>query len=164
MLNKIFKSEEGAIKNVSWRRIWIVVIVFVSIVSIFLVGTLVYAQNYKDKVLPGVYLGGVHIGGMDKVALTSYLQDMNNKLLDTGIHFKFTLDGKNHEFVVSPTVIREDGAQDLIRFDIGKETDAILNFRKNQNIFADAVSAILVRIAKPDINLQKVSINKDVIF
>jgi len=164
MLKNFFKSEENTIKNISWKRIWIVVIVFVTIVSIFLVGTLVYAQNYKDSVLPGVYLGGVHIGGMDKVALSVYLQDMNNKLLDSGIHFKFTLDGEVHEFVVSPMVIKEDGVQDLIRFDIEKETESILNFRKNNNIFADAVSSILVRIAKPDINLQRVSINKDVIF
>src|SRR3989339_829096 len=107
MLKNFFKSEENTIKNMSWRRIWTVVIVFVSIVSIFLVGTLVYAQNYKDSVLPGVYLGGVH---------------------------------------------------DLIRFDVENETEAILNFRKNNNIFADAVSSILVRMAKPDINLQRVFI------
>ena len=164
MLKKFFNNEQNKLANFSWRRVWIVVIVFVVLVSICFVGTLVYAHNYKDKVLPGVYLGGVHIGGMDQSSLASYLQNMNNKLLDDGIHFSFVLDGNDKDFVIFPTVSGEDISRELVRVDIEKEVKSILNYRKNNNILADAVSAILVRVSKPDIGLEKVEIDKEAIF
>ena len=94
MFKKILSREYAKLINFSWRRVWLIVAVFVVLVGIFLTGIFVYAHNYKEKVLPGVYLGGVHIGGMDKNELSAYLKNMNNKLLNEGIHFNFALENE----------------------------------------------------------------------
>src|SRR3989344_8030088 len=104
----------------SWRRI-LVIIIFVAFFTILLAGTFAYTHNYKDKVLPGVYLGGVNIGGMDKVSLSSYLKNMNSKLLNEGIHFSFSLENENKDFILNPTVLSGDNARDLIQLNIDDE-------------------------------------------
>ncbi|PIY93503.1 MAG: hypothetical protein COY69_01375, partial [Candidatus Magasanikbacteria bacterium CG_4_10_14_0_8_um_filter_32_14] len=148
----------------SWRRILVIVIIFVVSFSILLAGTFAYTHNYKDKVLPGVYLGGVHIGGMDKTTLSSYLKNMNSKLLNEGIHFSFLLENENKDFILNPTVLSGDNARDLIQLNIDDEVNNLIAYRKNNNFLSDAVSAILVRVNKPNLSLSNVKLDKSEIF
>ena len=115
---KGFFSEHIKTIHFSWRRVWIIVVAVVVFVSIFLVGALVYARTYSDRVLPGVYLGDIHVGGMERQELTEYLQNMQTKLMDEGIHFTFQVDGHTKDFTISPQKVSEDAAVDLINFDI----------------------------------------------
>ncbi|MFA7314992.1 MAG: VanW family protein [Candidatus Magasanikbacteria bacterium] len=150
--------------NFSWKRVWVVVIIFVALCSVFLTSVFVYAYNYQDKVLPGVYLGGVYIGGMDKTTLSGYLQDMNSKLLNEGIHFSFSLDDEKKDFVLYPTIIGGEDVRDLIQLNINDEVDSLIAYRKNNNLLSDTVTAILVMMSKPDISLSYVKLDKNGIF
>lgn len=164
MFKKILGEEHVKLVNFSWRRVWVVVVVFVVIVASFLTAIFVYAHNYKDKVLPGVYLGGVHIGGMDRVTLTSYVQDMNSKLLNDGLHFSFPLEEETKNFVIHPSILSGEDARDLIQVNIDDEVNNLINYRKNNNLLSDTVSAILVRISKPDLSLVHVKLDKNAVF
>jgi len=164
MFKNFFNAEHVKLVNFSWRRVWVVVAVFVVIIMIFLTSTFVYAHNYKDKVLPGVYLGGVHIGGMDKTTLSSYLKDMDSKLLNEGIHFSFSLENENKDFVLHPSILSGDDARDLIQINVDDEVNYLLAYRKNNNLLSDTVSAILVRISKPNLSLEHVILDKSGIF
>ncbi|MBT3538789.1 VanW family protein [Candidatus Parcubacteria bacterium] len=161
---KGFFSEHIKTIHFSWRRVWISVVAVVVFVSIFLVGALVYARTYTDRVLPGVYLGDIHIGGMETTELTDYLQNMQTKLVDEGIHFTFKVNGHQKDFIVNPQFMSEDTLIELIDFDVTKEVENILTYRKNNNIFADTFSALWVRVSKPHVHLSYIEFDKEGVF
>ncbi|HAO52040.1 TPA: hypothetical protein DCQ85_01060 [Candidatus Magasanikbacteria bacterium] len=164
MFKKILSREYAKLINFSWRRVWLIVAVFVVLVGIFLTGIFVYAHNYKEKVLPGVYLGGVHIGGMDKNELSAYLKNMNNKLLNEGIHFNFALENETKNFILYPSVFSEDSTRDLIDVNIEEETDYLISYRKDNNLLSDTFSAIWVRLSKPELSLENIKLDKQGVF
>ena len=61
-VQKIFSKEH--LVKFSWRRVWVVSIVFVVLVGIGMTGLLAYAASYEDRVMPGVRVGGIEVGGM----------------------------------------------------------------------------------------------------
>ena len=69
----------------SWQRIGFVVgIVFVTLV--LLMGIFVSGVYwYNDKVLPGVHIGEIAVGGMKKEELRSFIESMNDKFVGEGV-------------------------------------------------------------------------------
>ncbi|MFA7245475.1 MAG: VanW family protein [Candidatus Magasanikbacteria bacterium] len=164
MFENFFKKENEKLVNFSWKRVWLIITIFVVMVGVFFVASFVYVDSYKEKVLPGVYLGGIHIGGMDKENLTTYIQSMNTKLLNKGILFNFSFEGEEKKFTVYPSVLAKEETRDLIDLDIQKEVDSLIYYRKNDNFLSDIFSAVLVRIQKPTLNLETVKIDKNELF
>lgn len=148
----------------SWRRVWISVFVVVCILGIFGGSALLYAQNYSDRVLPGVYLGDTHIGGMTIDELREYLRNMHEKLLEYGIHFSFNMGDTEKNFVVYPSIVSEDVSRELVTLNIDEEVLSILEYGKDHSIFADTFSAIWIRLRKPHITLSTLKMDKEGVF
>ncbi|HAT03746.1 MAG TPA: hypothetical protein DCS29_03160 [Candidatus Magasanikbacteria bacterium] len=161
---KGFFSEHLKTIQFSWRRVWIVVVVIVAFVFMFGVGALVYGRTYEDRVLPGIYVGDVHVGGMDEEDLTEYLQNMQTKLLSEGIHATFKLNDQETNFIIRPEVVGEESVVELVDFDVAQETEYILSYRKDHNAVADTFSAIWTRLTKPHIHLSGVTLDKQAIL
>ncbi|MBU0596592.1 hypothetical protein KKA94_00325, partial [Patescibacteria group bacterium] len=86
MIKEFFKEK---IVKFSWQRIWVVTIVVIVFIGVFFTGLVVYAHSYRDRILPGLYVGSIPVGGMDREEVVSFLEEMNNKLSEQGITISF---------------------------------------------------------------------------
>ncbi len=158
---KGFFSKHLRTIHFSWRRVWVGVMIFVVLLALIGVGSVVYAHSYEDKVLPGVYLGDIHIGGMEASDLKEYIQSMHDKLSDQGVEFRFVKESGPETFIVYPSIVNEEFVKEIISVDIDEEVKYLLSYRKNGNVFADIFSALWVRMASPHIGLHAVKLDKD---
>lgn len=158
---KTFIAEHAKTIKFSWHRVLITVGVVVFLVGILVAGTLVYAKQYENRVLPGVYVGEINVGGMEYGELVEYLQTMQTKLGDEGIHFSFGLNGDSKDFIIYPTVTNEESARDLIVIDPEKEADYLLSYRKDGNIITRAMSLLWVKLTGSEVKLHAVSFDKE---
>lgn len=161
---KNFFAERVKTIKFSWHRVLITVGIATVLVGILVAGTLVYARQYENRVLPGVYVGEINVGGMERAELISYLQTMQTKLSDGGIHFSFGLNGEGKDFIIYPTVTDEESARDLIEMDPESEADYLLSYRKEGSVIARAISLLWVKSVKPEVKLHAVSLDKESIL
>lgn len=145
----------------SWRRVWIAITILFFIVVLAVFGVIAQAKVYKGRVLPGVYIGSVAIGGMNESELEDFLRSMNNKLLDEGFHFSLDIDGKTERFFLSPVIVMDDMAIELMSIDVKKETARLVNYGKTGDIIDDLIIFEKLRFEKPSIKLENIAVAYD---
>lgn len=119
-------------------------------IGMSLTGLIAYANSYPNKVLPGLSLGAVPIGGMTREELKSYLQQMNDKLVQDGLHFSIeTPSGKNTTFVMYPLVVTETNSVELMMIDVDAEVDRLVGYGKEGHVFTRANAIIRSRLQEP---------------
>ena len=74
MKEKIQQFFTEKIMRFSWQRVGFVSLALVAAAGIFISALAVLGQAYKDRVLPGISLGQVGIGGLRTAELKNYLQ------------------------------------------------------------------------------------------
>ncbi len=152
-------------KNVSWRKIWIASIIILVLFGVLFTSLLAYGSSYEGRVLPGVHVDDIDIGGMSEVDLRSFLQDMNTKLVDAGMRFFFlNEEGEEEMFVLDPTIVTDDNFIELIGMDVEKELDFLLNYQKTQSSITRSWSALVSRISKPHIKLRAINVDRERLF
>ena len=117
-------------RHISWHRVWVWSIAACVVIGIMFVGLISYASTYETRVFPGVHIGDVHVGGMTGEGLQGFLQEMNTKLIDTGVSLTFDDSGTTRTIRIEPTVVSEDYFIELIRMDIAAEVEALLAYQK----------------------------------
>lgn len=163
MLEEALGHEEKTM--FSWKRVTIVVAIFVVVGSLAFGGFVAYGKQYEGRVLPGVHLGDVPIGGMDRNELRSYITTMHEKLLTSGISITFvTQDGENKTFVIDPVTSSNDFQIELIHLQLEKELDSILENSTHENMLTQSWAVLSSRITTPHVSLQYVEIEKDRLF
>ncbi len=146
---------------IAWSHIWVWVVLFAVLGGIALTSLIAYASSYEHKVLYGVSVGSVHVGGMEREDLRIFLEDMNTKLLDAGITLTFEDQGKTQYVRIDPAIRSEDFFVELIRMDIDQEVETLLSYQKEGNLIVRGWSALLVRVSQPQLELQSVTLDKD---
>jgi len=152
---------EEAVKGISWRRVWVWTIPFVVLAGILLMGFVSYASSYTERVLPGVHIGDVNLGGMSRDEVRAFLELMNEKLIDAGITLTFAVDGNTQRVHIDPTLVSADNFIELIRMDVERETDRMITYQKEGNVLVRGWSAVLVRIVRPHLELMSVTLDTD---
>lgn len=147
----------------SWKRVCIVVGVLVGFVSIGVGATLVYSSQYEERVLPGVHIGNISVGGMNREELTQFIQTMQNKLVDGGIRVTFSINDEKKNFVIYPSVVSDENARELVRINIPQEVEYFLSYNKDTNFFARGWAMILTNASQPHLRLTTVSLDKGAI-
>jgi vancomycin resistance protein YoaR len=148
-------------KHISWRRIWVWIIPFFVVVGIIFVGLISYASSYDRRVFPGVHIGDVHVGGMEAEELQTFLQKMNDNLVDAGITLEFYEEDVKQIVRIDPTVVSKDLFVELIRMDPAREADMLVSYQKEGNMLVRAWSALLVRVTKPRLELTSVTLDTE---
>ncbi|PIR75961.1 MAG: hypothetical protein COU34_00060 [Candidatus Magasanikbacteria bacterium CG10_big_fil_rev_8_21_14_0_10_43_9] len=148
-------------QTISWARIWVWVISFLVILGIGLGGMISYASSYEARVLPGVAIGSVQVGGMDREELTAFFRDMNNKLVDAGIILSFDTDGHTQRVYIESSVVSQDAFYELIQMNVNQEVEHLLSYQKTGNLLTRGWSAILVRMSKPQLELTTVTLDRE---
>ena len=65
----------------SWRRILLVVGLIGGASALLFLALIVHAAYYQERVLPGLQVGTVPVGGMTRGELTSFLQSIGDRLI-----------------------------------------------------------------------------------
>jgi len=153
-------------KSFSWKRIWIVVLLFAVILGGGATGLVAYAKTYQDRVLPGVHIGSTPLGGMTREELREHFFVMNNKMVDDGIQLRFVDEHEQDQsFTISPVIVSEDvGALDVVSINVEQEVEAIMRYQKHSNVLIGAWSTLATRFSQPHIQLEAVSLDKDLLF
>ncbi len=153
---KSFLDKKKNIK-ISWRRIGIALAFFVVLISVLLFGLISYAQGYKDRVSPGVHVGSISIGGMDRAELNRFLETMKDKLFKDGIHISYSVLDQEKSFVIDPL-----DQENLLNAELDTElaADQIINYGKHGSTLVRSISTVFSRVRQPEINLSSVSLNR----
>ena len=152
---------DGTPAHFSWHRVWATIAILFFIVFLVIGGLAVEAKMYEDRVLPGVYIGKVAIGGMSKSELEDFLQSMNNKLLDEGFNFSLDINNKTEKFFLSPVIVTEGAAIELMSIDVKKEVGRLIHYGKTGDVINNLVTFEKLRFAKPSLKLENISSEYD---
>jgi len=144
----------------SWRRVWLSLIVVIVIVGILLVGFIAYAKSYDERVLPGLNIAEVPIGGMDQVELRDYLEKMEDKLVNEGLRFTYEIDGGEETLIIYPVLVSESNSIELIQLDIEAELEKLLGYNKSGNILSRGWQAVSTRLTKPHLVLENIFVDE----
>ncbi|NCO05251.1 MAG: hypothetical protein GW939_03860 [Candidatus Magasanikbacteria bacterium] len=141
----------------SWRRIWLTVIVIVALFGLFFISLLAYAKSYDQRTLPGLTVGDVPVGGLERGELKELLQEMVDKLISEGVRFTFR--GDIDDLVMYPILVSESDSLELIETRIDDEVDWLFNYGKDTDIFSRAFIAFRARVDSQSLSLQHVEVD-----
>ena len=145
----------------SWYRIWLIVILTLVIAGLFLVGFIAYAKTYSQKVLPGVHIGDIPIGGLNSSELKTVIQSITDKLITEGITFSFGEESDEiADLLVYPIFVTDSNSLELVEIDIDEEVKSLLSYKKEGNVIIQGISAVSTRISQPSLKLQNIAADK----
>lgn len=159
MLGKVKTFEEKIETAFKTRRFWLF---FVSIFVVLLLlagGFCGLGYYYHNRVLPGVYIGDVPVGGMSRNGLTDYLETMNDKMMNEGLRFEYDVGGENKSLVIYPVLMSGSEAVELVRTDVETGVNNVLAFGKSGNWWLAGFEAIKSFVASKSVSLSGISIN-----
>ncbi len=116
------------------KRALISLVIFVGVVVVTISGALVYASNYTDKVLPGIFVESIPVGKMTRDEVKNYFDGLDKKLSHEPIHLSVDMNDVTQQVVFSP----EQGTHSIVRLDSDKIADYLISFGKQGNVFVRA--------------------------
>ena len=72
-----------------WKNLLIGLGVFLVLALMLFGGVMAYAQVYKDKIYPGVYVGTHSFGRMTEAEAKEFVENFNNRLTKESLDFYF---------------------------------------------------------------------------
>lgn len=141
------------------RRFWLIFLSFVITLLVIAGGFGVLSYYYHDKVLPGVYVGTVPVGGLSQTALRSYLETMNDKMMNEGLQFTYEVDGETKTMVLYPMVVSGEEVVELVRTDVETGVENIMRFGKSGRWWRVGLEAIKSRLTPRSVSLAGVSVD-----
>ncbi|HAZ28696.1 MAG TPA: hypothetical protein DCY48_02890 [Candidatus Magasanikbacteria bacterium] len=144
------------IQHISWRRFWLVGVFLIVCAGIFFGALIAYGNAYTARVLPGVFIGDMAIGGLDEAALRQYLESMYAKLSDQGIGVVVKGDSGQKRMTLYPAVLADEDVLEFFDDDIQKEVNYFLSYRKKGNILVRGYQTAYSRLIPTKTHLQYV--------
>ncbi len=148
-------------KVFNWRFFWILSLLSIVLLGIFFVSIISYGFSYKYRVLPGISIGSVPIGGMEESEIKVFLDSMSDKLINDGIKFSYEINGSSEQLVIYPMVGTGDNSIELAYLDVDKEVDRLMGLGKRGGILGLSLMSLKLRIYPTSIYLQNVIIDED---
>lgn len=132
--DKIKKLIPGKEKR-SWRKTFLIIFGIVFVVAVlFFSFALAYAQFYKNRIYPGIYIGKYHIGGMTTTELKEFIENFNNRIAKEGLVFSYYKDGKLDHLKLS-VMSADDSSVELIKLDSDKAAQDALAAGRSKSFF-----------------------------
>ena len=155
----MFPTEREMEKEI--RKAWVWILPTIVLIGIILVGLVSYARTYEHRVLPGVHIGSISIGGMEQSDLTAFLHTMEEKISKEGVSFSFDINNRHEQFTLLPGIVSDGNILDYLVIDVDAETERLLSYGKEGNAFVRAWRALASRIARPHLVLEHAAVNTD---
>jgi hypothetical protein len=132
-------------------------------VGIFLLlgfGLYIYSASFKDRVLPGVSVGDLPVGGLTNTELNELIHARAKALSDSGIKVKLLSVNGNSTLTI-PTVIStpKSGPQTLLSIDPDTATQELISYGKTGNFISRILAPIISTIRRPSLELKAVKVS-----
>lgn len=152
-------------KSFSFHHLWIPAALLCFLFGMFFVGMIAYANTYADRVLPGMSLGDISIGGMTRIELQDFIEEMHGKISGAGITVSFRAGSAGSEsFVLYPSVVSEDTVLDFVSVDSVREAERLVQYGKKGKLAVRAWMPLVTRARKPSHTLQFMSLDTERLF
>lgn len=152
-------------KTLSFHHVWIPAVLLCLLFGMFFGGMIAYANTYADRVLPGMSLGDISIGGMTQTELQDFIEEMHGKISGAGIAVSFSAGSAGFEsFVLYPSVVSEDTVLDFVSVDSAREAERLVRYGKKGTLAVRAWMPLVTRTRKPSHTLQFVSLDTERLF
>jgi len=102
----------------------------VCLLAFFLGGLYVLGWQYENSVLPGISVGSVPVGKMEKEFVRNFLEVMTDKLVNDGLQLNYqTVDGEK-TLVIYPVRVVEGNPIELVHLDTETSADFLVHLGK----------------------------------
>lgn len=144
------------------KRTVFLIVIPVAVILFLAAGTVALTtEYYRDRVMPGVHIGKVAVGGMSREEVTAFLQSMSDKLVQEGFHMIVTLPTGKKEFVLYPLLASEGTTIELMRIDVDAEVAQLVQFHKQSNRVATFVNIARDAVTKPRRQLVEIATERE---
>lgn len=147
-------------KNPS-RRFWLTFLLGGGLVGLLFFGLFAHAANYRERVLPGAQVGTIPVGGLDRNELTSFLQAVGDRLVSHGLRFSYQAEGGQKNFFLSPVIVTESAAIELMTIDVERSVAELIAYGKDGDVWQRAVQALQSRWTRPRLALTNIMIDAE---
>ncbi len=133
---------------------------FVGIFLLLGFGLYLYSVSFKNRVLPGVSVGDLPIGGLANTELNELIQARAKSLSESGIKVKLLSMNGNSTLTI-PTIIStpNHGPQTLLSIDPDAATQELISYGKTGNFVARSLAPIISAIKRPSLELKVVKVS-----
>lgn len=145
------------------RRIRIVIIILVTLLALYgagMGGLMAYGKLYSDRVMPGVRVGSLGVGGMDRDGVTAFLQSMQDRLLGDGVKMDISAGDVRESVTFYPVLTSADNAVALISIDAAREADRLILYKKNSRLWRQGWNAFQMRFNSERLSLTTVAADR----
>ena len=154
--------EEKKEKKVAWKSSsrFLLLVLGLPMIIIILGATAltVYGASFRGEVLPGVFIGGAPLSGLNRDEVVAFLSDMNDKLANEGLRFSYQVNGRQETMVIYPEVVGDSALPDVVEMDVEKEVDNLIG--KDRNLFSWGASALLSGLRETKYKLRTVRVDE----
>ncbi|GEM_PF-260382 len=156
-----FHEPEG--KGIRWHRVWIAGVIVVVVIGAGLTGLVAYGKTYDARVAPRILLNGVSLGGMTEGEIKDYLQTMSDKLTREGVELIALTGEKEQRFRVQPPLVTGETLVPLVSIHVEEEAKRLLEYKKHENAFVQALNMAGNRLQSVDWRLSTVQVHSEVV-
>lgn len=122
--------------------------VFLVLVLIIFGGAVAYAQAYKGKIYPGVYIGAHSFGGATEAEAKEFVENFNNRITKESLDFYFRKNGDNYNFKFS-VVPTSDSSVELIKLNSDQTAATLMAAGRADGFWRNLWQPIYYRFFSP---------------
>lgn len=162
MSDDLLEDAAKKIKKVSipWKAIGFVVVLFVILFAVITAALVTYGKGYEDRVLPGVHIGDISLGGMDAEELAGFLGQMVEKQTKAGITLAFEYEDEEKRVTLEPARVPEEKDLPVVHFDVDAEVERLISFRKGGSVLSYSWSVFAHKYIKPEVALEHITLDE----
>lgn len=163
-MKEVLKTYVGAARErLTPQRVWPKICVTAAVMTaallimLFLAAS-VYAEYYRGRVYPNVYISDYAIGGLTPETVSGFVEDMNNRYAKEGIDLLVhSAKGSNPAATSTPegdrlklnTVVAGDSTVELVRLDAPRVALLAQRIGRTGHYFADIALPLMIRFGAP---------------
>ncbi len=117
---------------------------FLFTVLFVLAGAAVYRDAYAQEVLPGVYLGQYHLGGLNQDQVEKVINNFNDRIAKESLRFNFDHNSQVQNFELSP-VSTEDTNNEMAKVNSEATAAKLLAVGKSGHFWQDLWQPLHIR-------------------
>lgn len=156
-LPEVPQFEQKSALSAPTKRALIFLGVLVVVLGVAFIGALAYAKTYEDRVMPGVYVGEIYIGGMTENELKEYLLTIDDKLSREGVQFSVQAGDRKENIVLQPKGER------FVSIQVDDATAYLMTYGKSSSSVVHAWQTLNHAFSKTHVPLTQVSINTQLV-
>ncbi len=140
-------------------RVGVVSLIVVILVAGIGSGLFVYAESFRGRILPGVFVGTVPVGGLDAATAKRRLASRLTAMSDTGIQVSLEGAPTQSTFTIDPTITTDEAKIDLLTVDLDQTVAHLLQYGRSRFILEALLAPVVTAIEHPHISLSQVTVN-----